>query len=178
MSSNEEPKHVVTDKRGKKKEPEAPVGAPTIELPDAEPSPAEEDAARPRLTELRAKHDAGEELTEDERAEVLRLQAALDSGRIDAGAVKLVTAFLMVLDHEGAWTATNDVNLIMDLQRAADANDIWHGASAVKRDLEVDLTVARMIRGQAQMAQQMQQQMRGQEQLANVRKRMSGPSGR
>lgn len=75
----------------------------------------------------------------------------------EAAAAKVTTAFLLVL-QDGQWMATPDVNTPLTLERQADTEDMWIGATKVARDIDVAETAQAVVGMQQHLAMQIQQQ--------------------
>jgi hypothetical protein len=105
-------------------------------------------------------------LTEDERAELLRLQAQ-EMGQASEKAIEGMTAFYVIVGHDGDVVCTPDVNAILHLTRTANTQDMFGACSIVLKDIQASQTSA------AVMAR-----MQGVMQQAQARIRPSGPVGR
>jgi hypothetical protein len=113
----------------------------------------------------------------DEQLEALREQAAADdSTPIQNPDFKpVLTAFLVVLGHDGTVSATGDIGLINDLQLSREAvlPDMYSAAAHIMKDVNQQETTIRVLEGLRQqanaareqmMAERVQQQMAGHQQ--------------
>lgn len=101
-------------------------------------------------------------LTEQEQAELLELQAAEDQARDeqeaeDGDAVPALTAFLVIVGHDGSARATSDVNINMVIDREANVDDMFSGASIVIRDINAAMAGKHTVFGLQVSAQAMKE---------------------
>lgn len=160
---------VITDKRGKGKVAPSVVTdgvPPPTFIPAAEDGEVREttDEAMERvdrIQELREKGqkslDGGPPLSNDEQAELLRLQAEQQEADVAAnvGVHAARTAFLVVVGYDGSAVATHDVNLELEIEREASIDDMYAGAALVVRDIEASLAAKHVVFGMQQGVQQL-----------------------
>lgn len=144
---------------------EEPPGRPVEEDRDEEFTPLEARTdSEPQETERQARINelrdlAGERaLTQDEAAEMLRLQAAEEQGLDEAQTYPAVTAFLVVVHHDGSVQATPDVNLIMSLERMATVDDMYGALAIVQRDIESSITAKQVVFASQMASKALQEQ--------------------
>jgi hypothetical protein len=127
-----------------------------------------------RIEELR---EMGREaqLTAEQAGELLRLQAAEEQGLDEENQVTpALTAFLVIIGHDGTATATHDVNLLMSLDRLATVDDMDSGCALVRRDIQASMTAKQVVFGLQVSAQAMgekAQAMRMAQQMQAPRRR-------
>lgn len=153
----------ITDKRGKKSEEEiAAVVEQLVNLEvEAEEAKSQEAGTfrQQRIEELRA-IGAERDLTQEEAGELLRLQAAEDTGVAEDAVYPVATAFLVLVHHDGTVQANPDVNIIMAAERLASIDDMYAGCSVVVRDIQASMTAKQVVFGLQVSAQAMQEKSR------------------
>lgn len=160
---------VITDKRGQNKLEEE-LKAVKDELHVLESSSQETTELKvnreERIAELKDLL-SGEGFSADDpvdawREELLRLQAEQDSADQEdadrfADYQKGVTAFLVIVDHQGKATATSDVNMDIIVDREATIDDMYAGCSVVLRDIQASMTAGQVVFGLQVSAQAMKE---------------------
>lgn len=147
------------------------------ELEDGAETTDEVMARVDRIQELRDKGraslDGGPPLTNEEQAELLRLQAeqeAADKQAAKAGEVMQArTAFLVIIGYDGSATATSDVNTSLEIEHEASIDELYTGSALVVRDIEASLAAKHVVFGMQQGVQQLaarQQDISAAQQLA------------
>lgn len=176
---------VITDKREQKRQEAAerarqkaeetqhPAGTGVVEGEPLET--VDETLARiDRIQQLQEKGREGE-LTEEEGGELLQLQVAEEEARQEAAlgegeTVSALTAFLVIVGHDGSARATSDVNSNLLIDREANVDDMFTGASIVVRDINAATTSKHVVFGlnvsaaamaEKQQALQMAQRLQG-----------------
>lgn len=163
MSDKDHGEHgpiIITDKREQKRQA-AREKAQAANHPAAEGT---EPAAVTidRLERIQQIVEAGRErdLTAEEAKELLDLQAAEDQQRQDEAppdAIPALTAFLVIVGHDGSARATSDVNVNLLIDREANVDDMFTGASLVVRDINAATTSKHVVFGLNVSAQAMQE---------------------
>lgn len=105
-------------------------------------SPAPVADPEARLAELRS---LDRELTEEERAELLDIQVALQPDGDDSQVVEARTAFLVVCYHDGRAVALSDVNTELSIDHLANVDEMYTGAAIVLRDIEASLAAKHVV---------------------------------
>ena len=119
---------------------------------------------RYRIEALRQKQS----LSPEEQQELLSLQAQ-EQEAIDAGNVEVtnaVTAFLVIIGHDGSARADANVNLVMALDREANYNDLTTGCALVARDVQASDAAQQVVFGLGVSAQAMAQQKQAAQMMA------------
>lgn len=139
----------------------------------------EEPHLEPRIVDKRGQNKRPEpesnghvEMTEEEKLELLQAQAAADdSTGVDPEYRAVLTAFVVVLDHEGNVQASSELEILegLSLARPATFSDMYSAAAHVMKDISGQETTHRVMMGLAQQAQAAQQ--------AAVAQRIQGQMG-
>lgn len=112
------------------------------------------------------------DLTDSEKAELLRLQAEEEESRQEEAAqagLDVRVAFMVIVDHDGRAWATTDTEQVLSVDRLPTVDDMYAAVCIVKRDIEAS-TSARHVTGQ--LRQTAQAAMQAQE---TVRSRLATP---
>lgn len=181
MSDDVQPPIVITDKREQKRLEAAERArrlAEEAEHPSAEGTePAAETILRlegateteqamariDRIQQLQEKgRQIGVTLTEEERGELLTLQAEEDEAhqeqkRAAENVTEALTAFLVIVGHDGSARATSDVNMDLVIDREATVDDMFGGSSIVIRDINAAMASKHTVFGLNVSAQAMQE---------------------
>jgi hypothetical protein len=101
-------------------------------------------------------------LSQEEAAALMQQQVQeeleRDGEKRDAGEVRqALTAFLVVVGHDGSAVATSDVNTQLVIDREATVDDMFAGASIVVRDINAATTSKHVVFGLNVSAQAMQE---------------------
>lgn len=165
----------VVDKRGQKKDEPQPETVEKVIIPDEEdPAPTSEEleAGLERIQELRRKFSEDGTLSDEDAQELLDLQARMQPTQ-DQQVTRCVTAFVVVLNHDGSVYATSDLNAPFMLDREANLHDMTAGSAIVMRDIQTSVTLQAMeVVGQHRMAKLQEQQM-----AQKVREAIARPGG-
>jgi uncharacterized Zn finger protein (UPF0148 family) len=133
-----------------------------------------------RIAEFRAKAAAGEELTDEEQQELLRLQGEQMEAEKAAEEAELgvsaKTAFLVIIGHDGSATATTDMDQLVNIDREASIDDMYAGASIVVRDIEASLAAKHVVFGIQVAGQAMAEKRQAVQTMQNLQ--MGAPGGR
>lgn len=153
----------ITDKRARKRQEDAEALAAQLEPETVDDALARVD----RMEELLKKGtlsaaNGGPELTEDERTELLALQVREDMERdkaeqAEGDLIPALTAFLVIVGHDGSARATSDVNTNLVIDREATVDDMFAGASIVVRDINAATNSKHVVFGLSVSAQAMQE---------------------
>ena len=166
----------VVDKRGAKRQEEALAADDYVE--PTEPPPLDHTERQDRINELRHTHQLNGKLLEEEAAELLRLQVEEEEGASQPSErTQLMTAFLVLVGHDGSVTATSDVNLEMDLDRVANVDDMDAGCHIVARDIAASMTAKQVVFGLQVSAQAMQQQSQQAQMMQRLSPNIGGRRG-
>ena len=95
------------------------------------------------------------QLTAEQGAEMLRLQAAEDEDAVEDDSVLALTAFIVVIGHDGSVKASHDVNQALSLDRLATIDDMDAGCAIVRRDIQASMTAGQVVFGLQVSAQAM-----------------------
>ena len=169
----------VVDKRGAKRQEEQ---SPTDDDVDStEPPLSLEDhhtERQVRISALRNIHQLKGSLTAAQAAELLHLQVEEEEGATQPSErTQLMTAFLVLVGHDGSVTATSDVNLEMDLDRVANVDDMDAGCHIVARDIAASMTAKQVVFGLQVSAQAMQQQSQQAQMMQRLSPNIGGRRG-
>lgn len=112
-------------------------------------------------------------LTDDERAELLALQVREDVEREKAqqaqgDLIPALTAFLVIVGHDGSARATSDVNTNLVIDREATVDDMFSGASLVVRDINAATNSKHVVFGLSVSAQAMQEKQQATAAMARL----------
>lgn len=138
----------------------------------------QESNGAPRIVDNRGKKkvieidDGQPEMTEEEKLALLQAQAeADDSTPINPEYRAVLTAFVVVLDHEGNVQASSELNILegLSLARPATFSDMYSAAAHIQKDIAGQESTHRVMMGLAQQAQVAQQ--------AAVAQRIQGQMG-
>ena len=166
----------VVDKRGAKRQEEVLAANDYVE--PTEPPPLDHTERQDRINELRHTHQLNGKLLEEEAAELLRLQVEEEEGASQPSErTQLMTAFLVLVGHDGSVTATSDVNLEMDIDRVANVDDMDAGCHIVTRDIQASMTAKQVVFGLQVSAQAMQQQSQQAQMLQRLAPNVGGRRG-
>ena len=166
----------VVDKRGAKRQEEALAADDYLE--PTEPPTLDHTERQVRINELRDIHQLNGKLLEEEAAELLRLQVEEEEGASQPSErTQLMTAFLVLVGHDGSVTATSDVNLEMDLDRVANVDDMDAGCHIVTRDIAASMTAKQVVFGLQVSAQAMQQQSQQAQMMQRLSPNLGGRRG-
>lgn len=154
----------ITDKRRQPKVQVTEVDA-TVQPVDPEDADHEDDQleqALSRVDRIQALQEKarqkGVTLSDDEKALLLQLQAEEEQEREDAGPEydrAAMTAFVIVIDHNGGATASSDLNEHLLIDREATVDDMFAGAQNVIRDIQAATTARHVVFGMQVTAQAM-----------------------
>lgn len=165
----------VVDKRGAKRQEEALAANDYVE--PTEPPPLDHTERQVRINELRDIGRLGP-LDPEQAAELLRLQVEEEEGASQPSErTQLMTAFLVLIGHDGSVTATSDVNLEMDLDRVANVDDMDAGCHIVTRDIAASMTAKQVVFGLQVSAQAMQQQSQQAQMMQRLSPNLGGRRG-
>jgi hypothetical protein len=87
-------------------------------------------------------------------------------------ATVVISAFLMYIDPSGHWAAEQDYTKKIIAQRAATFDDFYTAAVTLKKDIEVMEIANRTVGTQQQLAMQMQEQARMQQENLAIQARL------
>lgn len=135
------------------------------EQPDGETAPLEDDtvladtiARVDRIQELRAKHSEPGGMTSEEGQELLRLQGEQEEAdRAAQDGVQAMTAFIVIIGHDGSAVASHDLNQTVFIDREATTDDMYSGAAIVVRDIEAAIASKHVVFGLSVSAQAMRE---------------------
>lgn len=146
--------------------------------PELEPGEETVDEALARIDRiqiLKEKWATAEGLTEEEGHELLNLQAQQQEADQAGGvAHEALTAFLVIVGHDGTAQATHDVNINLSIDREATVDDMYHGVCIVKRDIDASITSRQVVFGLNVSAQAMQEKAAAIQQASMMQGRPPG----
>jgi hypothetical protein len=122
----------------------------------------------PKVTDKRAQartaaeqeFQAAQEMSTEEKLALLQAQAAADdSTPVVPNYTAVLTAFIVVLDHEGNVQASSELGVLenLSLARPATFSDMFSAAAHIQKDIAGQETTHRVMTGLAQQAAAAQQ---------------------
>lgn len=149
--SQQEPPPKITDKR-KQRAAEAQAKAAAAEHPVASEETVLTVNRLERIHELKQKAiDGGANaLTEEDNAELLRLQAEEEAAEQEAraqdeNAVEARTAFYVLVMHDGSVKVEPDCNTMLSLDHMPTVDEMYTGLALAKRDIEAALAAKHTV---------------------------------
>ena len=114
--------------------------------------------AAQEVREEMALHESVREAEAAQMDEILRQQAVNDDS-VSVPKPQVMTAFVVIMDHEGNVQAQSDLSVVggFDVLRAATFSDMYSAACHIQKDISGQEVTHRVMMGLAQQAQAAQQ---------------------